>query len=89
MSDPIPVRLRRLPEGRFQQALQVGGNGRYLRFEMVSAGADFPAGSLLEIETGSWICLGELVQREGLQALVHVEHSIDRARLPAIEETWS
>jgi hypothetical protein len=88
MSDRMRVRLRCLPEGEYRQALQTGGEGRFLHFDLADADGGFPAGSLLEIESGPLIRMGELVERRGLRAVVLIEHSIDRSRVPAMEETW-
>jgi len=44
---------------------------------------------MVEIEEGPVILLGELVERQGPRAVVQVEHSIDRSRVHAIEESWA
>jgi len=89
MSDRMPVRLRCLPDGPFQQALEVGGQGRFLYFDLEEGVDRLAPGSLVEIDDGLLILLGELVERQGPRAVVQVEHSIDRSRVPAIEESWA
>ena len=80
------MKVRRLPNGEFSDAIQVSSGGHFLEFE--SSGQLPPLGSLLEIEHGSMLYWGELQQLEGSTARVFIEHSLDRARLQPIREIW-
>jgi hypothetical protein len=85
MSEQARLRVRRLPDGRFSDALQVSSGGRFLEFE---ASDNLPLGCLLEIEQDSMLYWGELQQLEGSTARVAIEHSLDRSRLQPIREIW-
>jgi len=86
MSERLGIKLRSLPDGQFQDAFEVGFKGRYLELDL--AGRDLPLGSLLEIERGSMLYLGELQRNTGKTAVVLVEHSLDRTKLKPIQEIW-
>ena len=71
----------------------LGGLGALARFLLdafvsTSTGARFPLGTLLEIERGAMVYLGELQQQTGSTAVVAIEHSVDREALKPIRETW-
>jgi hypothetical protein len=86
MIERLAIKLRCLPDGQFQDAFEVDAKGRFLELDL--AGLDLPVGSLLEIERGSMLCLGQLQRKEGSAAVVHVEHSLDRTKLKPIQEIW-
>jgi hypothetical protein len=88
MSTGIPVRVRSLPQGESGTACQVSRNGRFLELDLSGTEGGFDIGQLVEIEDGPCICLGEILQRNAGTAKVLIEHSIDRSRLPSLEETW-
>jgi len=80
------VRLRCLPDGAFQNASELGWKGRTLELDIT--GCELSQGVLLEIEAGSMLYFGELVRNDGSTASVSVEHSLDRAKLEPIQQTW-
>jgi hypothetical protein len=86
MSATVEMKLRRLPDGAFHQAVELGWKGRMLEVDL--ADLDLPLGTLLEIERGSMIYLGELHQKSGSTARVMIEHSLDRAKLGPIRQLW-
>jgi len=86
MSERLGVRLRLLPDGPVQDAVEIDLRSRYL--ELDSTSCDFAIGSLLEIERGSTLYLGELQQKTERTAVVRIEHSLDRTKLQAIQDIW-
>ena len=86
MAHDAGLRVRVLPDGEFQPASEVAWKGRLLELDL--AGAHFPLGTLLEIESGAMIYLGELQQQTGPAAVVAIEHSVNRDALKPIRETW-
>jgi len=85
MSDTVGVRVRRLPDGPFHDALQISLEGRYLELDITE---ELPLGSLLEIERGPTLYWGQLQQLEGTTATVWLEHWLDSSRLQPIREVW-
>jgi hypothetical protein len=86
MPGKVGVRVRRLPDGEFRDALQTSSGGRFLELDVT--GETMSLGSLLEIEHGSTLYWGELLQWVGPTAVVRIEHSLDRSKLKPIRETW-
>jgi hypothetical protein len=86
MPEQSGVRLRVLPEGKSQDASIVGWKGRLLELDF--PGGNFPLGTLLEIEHGTMVYLGELQQQTGAALIVAIEHSVDCKKLKPIQEIW-
>ncbi len=86
MSERLGIKLRQLPDGPILDAFEMGLNGRFLELDVT--GLDLPVGSLLEIERGPMLCLGELQRKSGQIATVLVEHALDRDRLKPIRDIW-
>lgn len=84
-SSVAAMKVRRLPDGDFQEGLEVGWKGRLLRVEV--SGGEFAVGMPLEIECGSMTYLGELQERSGSSHVILVEHSVDRAKLDFLEDS--
>jgi hypothetical protein len=80
------VRFRLLPQGEFREALHLGWKGRTMQMDL--KGQEVALGSLLEIESGCMLYLGELCQRDGSAVEVRVEHSLDRAKLATDRDHW-
>ena len=80
--------IRRLSEGDRHPAVENGRHGRYLFLDIEDRAGEFPIGSLIEIEDGSMLCLGEIQQWTKSTATILVEHSLDRARLASVDEMW-
>jgi len=89
MADGSEVTLHRLPEGGIQRAVERSWSGRHLELELFAGGDDLGIGALVEIETGAAIYLGEIQRRQGPRLWVAVEHSVDRAKLARIQESWN
>jgi len=88
MAQESEVALRRLPEGSFERALERSWSGRYVELELL-ANADLPLGTLVEIDTGEFIYLGEIQRKNGTKLWVAVEHSMNRAKLARVQEAWN
>lgn len=86
MSDRVGVRLRCLPDGVFQNAWELDRKNQILELDVT--GIELTQGALLEIESGSMLYFGELVRVDESTASVLIEHSVDRARLKPIQQTW-
>ena len=86
MPERVGIRVRRLPDGEFRDAIQTSSGGRL--FELDVTGETLSVGSLLEIEDGSTLYWGELLQLLGSTAVVRIEHSLDRSKLQPIREAW-
>lgn len=86
MSDRVGVRLRCLPDGAYQHAFVLGWKSRLLELDVT--GMELPQEGLLEIECGSVLYFGELLGNDGSTAGVLIEHSVDRAKLQPIQQTW-
>jgi hypothetical protein len=90
---PMPsgnlMKVHQLPEGDlFQDAQEAGWDGNMLHLVLPDGLAGFSPGALVEIESESMLYLGEVRQRSGSAMDVLVEHSLDRARLSAMRDTW-
>jgi hypothetical protein len=86
MSERVGVRVRRLPDGEFHDALQLSLEGRFLELETQEE--TLPLGSLVEVERGPTLFWGQLQQVEGTCVTVSVEHSLDTSRLQPIRDIW-
>ena len=83
------VKIRSLPDGDFREALAAGMEGCLLKLELPGQKRDWPPRTLVEIESETMLYLGEVQSWSGPEtAVVLVEHTLDRARLAAIQETW-
>jgi hypothetical protein len=82
------VKIRRLPDGDRSDAQASGWEGQCLFVDLPGSESAFPQGSLVEIENGAMVYLGELQQWSESTARILVEHSLDRDKLAAIQETW-
>ena len=88
MSDRSPAKLRCLPDGSFIDAWEVGWEGNVLQLALPDEQAGFSPGVPTEIETTSTLYLGEVRQCSGPLMSILIEHSVDRARLAALNDTW-
>lgn len=89
MAQGSEVALRRLPEGSFERAVERSWSGRYVGLDLLQDSDQFPIGTLVEIDTGEFIYLGEIQRRQGLELWISVEHSVNRAKLARIQEVWN
>lgn len=86
MPERVTVRVRRLPDGGFQEACRISSQGRFWELEL--DGEALALGSLLEIERESILYWGALQEIDGSKATVSIEHSLDTSRLQPIREIW-
>jgi hypothetical protein len=84
------VTVRRLPDGEPQQGKQNGRVGTLLHVELPPnpATRQFSVGAPLEVESPGVLYLGEVHSYRDSMLVIAVEHTVDRAALAAIQETW-
>ena len=80
------MKLRGLPDGDFQKGSDPIWKGHVVTVDVSDQG--FPPGALLEMECGSMTYLGELQRRSGSIHEILVEHSLDRAKLEYMDDSW-
>jgi hypothetical protein len=90
----MSTRIRFLPVGEPIEANQVAWEGANLFVDLPEEHR-VPVGSLVEVEAGPMLYLGEVQHYLGevqqwseSTARIMVEHSLDRAKLAAIHDTW-
>ena len=88
MAERTGLRLRRLPDGAFQEGVEVGWEGRVLEVDLPGGRGGLSPGAPLEIECGSMLYLGELQHGSGSTARIVVEHSVDRSKLASMQDAW-
>jgi hypothetical protein len=88
MSDRSLMKLRSLPEGDFKEAREAGWEGNMLHLTLPDGQPGLAPGVLAEIESDSKLYLGEVRQCDGSAMKILVEHSLDRARLASVQDTW-
>lgn len=88
MSGGNTVRVRPLQAKVFVSALRISSNGPLLELDIGDSERQFGIGDLIELEDEYAIYLGEILRRAESNVIVQIDHSIDRAKLPEIEETW-
>lgn len=84
---PVAARIRCLPGGVFRDGAQLEAEGPTLRIDV--PGPALAPGTLLEIESGAMLYLGEVQRQSGSVHSVVVEHFVDRVGLGAIREIWT
>lgn len=82
------MRVRRLPDGPVEDATEGEWNRSFLTLLLSAQTGEILKGSLVQVESAAMLYLGEVQQITGLNALVRVEHTVDRSKLAAIEEIW-
>jgi hypothetical protein len=80
------MKLRGLPDGDFQKGLDPIWKGRVVTVDVQNQG--LPVGALVEMECGTMTFLGELQYRSGSTHVILVEHSLDRAKLESVDDSW-
>ena len=88
MSDCSLMKLRSLPNGDVQKAKEVGWEGNMLQVTLADGQPGLSPGALAEIESATKLYLGEVRQCTGSAIKILVEHSLDRARLASMQDTW-
>ena len=84
------VTIRRLPDGEPQQGNQNGWVDALLHVELPPnrASRQFSTGTPVEVESPEVLYLGEVRSYRDSILVIAVEHTVDRAALAAIQETW-
>jgi hypothetical protein len=88
MSDCSLMRLRSLPDGSFQEAKDAAWEGNMLHLTLPDGQPGLSPGVLAEIESEFKLYLGEVRQCSGSVMTIRVEHSLERARLASMQDTW-
>jgi hypothetical protein len=88
MSERSPVKLRNLPDGGFVDAWEAGWEGNVMQLTLPDGQTGFSPGVPAEIENASMLYLGEVRERSGSMIKLLIEHSLDRARLASLQDTW-
>lgn len=88
MSVGAALRVRRLPDGPVEDATEGTWNKNLLTILLAAQTGEICKGNLVQIESGSLLVLGEVQQVTGPEALVRVEHTIDRSKLATTQEIW-
>ena len=88
MSDRSPIKLRSLPDGRPVDAWESEWQGNILQLTLPDGQTGFSPGVPAEIENETMLYLGEVRERSGSMVKLLIEHSLDRARLASLQNTW-
>jgi hypothetical protein len=89
MSVRDSVRVRLLPGELSVDGYQLSLRGRLLEVDLRGSERQYGIGDLVEIENGDTIYFGEILRRTESSTFVLIDHSLDRTKLPSIEETWA
>jgi len=82
------MKFRSLPDGDFREAKEAGWDGNMLDLTLPDGQQGLSPGVLAEIESESHIYLGEVRQCSGMGMKIRIEHSLDRARLASMQDSW-
>jgi hypothetical protein len=89
MSDRSPMmKLRSLENGDVLDVWEASWDGNVLQLTLSDEQTGFSPGALAEIESESAFYFGEVRQCHGSAMRVLVEHSLDRARLASLQDSW-
>jgi hypothetical protein len=88
MSARSPVKLRSPPDGGSFDAWEAGWEGNVIQLTISDGSTGFSPGVPAEIESESMLYLGVVRQHSGSTMKVLVEHSLERARLASLQNTW-
>lgn len=88
MSDGSLMKFRSLPDGNFQEAKEAGWEDNVLHLSLPAEETGLAPGVLVEIQSESKLYLGEVRRGNGPAMTIVVEHSLDLARLAAMQDTW-
>lgn len=82
------MRFRSLPEGVFREAEHAGWDGHMLQIKLSDGQPGPDSGTLVEVESDSRLYLGEVRQSKDLLCRILIEHSLERARLASVKDSW-
>jgi hypothetical protein len=88
MSDRPMMKLRSLENGNVLDVWDASWDGNVLQLTLSDEETGVSPGALAEIESESALYLGEVRQCNGSAMRVLVEHSLDRARLASLQDSW-
>jgi hypothetical protein len=84
------VTVRCLPDGAPQQGNEDSAVGALLHVKLPpnALTRQFSMGALVEVETPRVLYLGEVHSYRDSMLVIAIEHTVDRAALASIQETW-
>ena len=88
MPERNTVKVRALPDGGFLEGWEAGWESSLLRVDLAGPRDGLSRGSLVEIECGPMLYLGEVQQCSESGIITRVEHSLDRRKLASAHDTW-
>lgn len=77
-----------MPDGPVEDATEGEWNKDSLKILLAALTGEISKGSLIQIESASLLILGEVQRITGSEALVRVEHTVDRSKLATVQELW-
>ncbi len=82
------ITVRRLPDGQPRSASLERSDRRHFLISNLKDGAEFEAGSLIEIQSEKAIYLGQVLGQQESSLLISIEHALNRVALTEIENVW-
>jgi hypothetical protein len=82
------ITVRRLPDGQPRSASLERSDRRHFLISNLKDGAEFEAGSLIEIQSEKAIYLGQVLGQQESSLLISIEHVLNRVALTEIENVW-
>ena len=82
------ITVRRLPGGEPRSALLERRDRRHFVISKLVDGAEFEAGSLIEIQSEKVVYLGQVLGEQESSLLISIEHTLDRVALTEIGKVW-
>jgi hypothetical protein len=88
MPERTEMTLRQLPGGDVYRVAEVARRGRQIEIELLEDAPSLKGGALVEISAQENFLLGEVLARQGQRLEIALEHSVDRAKVAAIQALW-
>jgi hypothetical protein len=82
------ITVRRLPDGEPRSASLERRDRRHFVISNLADGAEFAAGSLIEIQSEKTVYLGQVLGEQESSLLISIEHALDRVALTEIGKVW-
>jgi hypothetical protein len=82
------ITVRRLPDGEPRSASLDRRDRKHFLISNLTDGAEFEAGSLIEIQAERAVYLGQVLGEQESSLLISIEHALDRVALTEIGKVW-